>query len=192
MNYDSLQSPNIDDIKDEFSRDYFEGKSPTLSQFVSRYPAFADELTEFVLKFSELTVVPAETQEPTELGQRAMERALSASKTKARTIAERMTEIGLTEPALVKELRAPIEMFALFHRTHVTAGAERFFRSVARVLRLTELQSRRMLAPQALAYRSKGSPKPSTRTFFELVEELHSKKLMSKGDFDFWMEGEDE
>lgn len=192
MNNDSLKSLDIDDIKDEFSQAFFEGKKPTLTEYAQRYPEFAEELTDFILSFAELTAVEPESLEPTELSERALVRGLSASKAKAKTVAARLQELGLAQAAFVNELRAPMELLALFHRTHVTSGAERFVRALARTLGLTEAQSRNMLAPRALAHRSKGAPRAKAQTFSQLVEELYSKDLMSKEDRDYWLVGETE
>lgn len=187
MNYDSLKSPNIDDIKDEFSSDFIEGKRPTLNQFVDRYPQFADELTDFILTFAQLNAVPIEVEPPTPEAETAMERALSASRTQARTIIERMAELDLSKDQLARDLRAPMDLLALFHRNHVSPEPVRFVKAVASALKLTEMQSRRMLAPQALSYRAKGAPQPVVKTFEQLVDELYSNQLISQEDRAFWL-----
>lgn len=187
MNYDSLKSPNIDDIKDEFSSDFIVGKKPTLTQYLDRYPQFADELTDFILTFAQLNAVPIEVEAPTPEAERAMQRALSASRTHARTIIERMAELGLTKDQLAQDLRAPMDLFALFHRNHVSPEPSRFVKAVANVLKLTEMQSRRMLAPQALSYRAKGTPQPAVKTFEQLVDELYANKLISQEDRAYWL-----
>lgn len=187
MNYDSLKSPNIDDIKDEFSSEFIEGKKPTLTQYLGRYPQFADELTDFILTFAQLNAVPVEVEAPTAEAERAMERALSASRTHARNIIERMAELGLTKDQLARDLHAPMDLFALFHRNHVSPEPTRFIRAMAEALQLTEMQSRRMLAPQALSYRAKGTPQPAVKTFEQLIDELYDNKLISQGDRAYWL-----
>ena len=187
MNYDSLNAPDIDDIKDEFSSEFIVGKKPTLTQYLERYPQFADELTDFILTFAQINAVPIEVEEPTPEAEEAMERALSASRTHARSIAERMTELGLTKDQLARVLHAPMDLFALFHRNHVSPEPRSFVRAVAKALKLTEMQSRRMLAPQALSYRAKGAPKPAVKTFEQLVDELHANNLISQEDRAYWL-----
>lgn len=187
MNHDSLKSPNIDDIKDEFASEFIEGKKPTLTQYLGRYPQFADELTDFILTFAQLNAVPVEVGAPTPEAEGAMERALSASRTHARNIIERMAELGLTKDQLARDLHAPMDLFALFHRNHVSPEPTRFIRAMAEALKLTEMQSRRMLAPQALSYRAKGTLQPAVKTFEQLVDELYDKKLISQEDRAYWL-----
>ena len=98
-----------------------------------------------------------------------------------------MTELGLSKDQLSRDLRAPMDMFALFHRNHVSPEPGRFVKAVAKALKLTEMQSRRMLAPQALSYRAKGAPQPAVKTFEQLVDELYTNNLISQEDRAYWL-----
>ena len=94
-------SPNrfnqIDTIKEEFIQEWNSGQNPTLTAYLNRYPEFSEELTQFVMAFALLHAVPLEPSEPSEEARQAMLRGLSAGQTKARTVAARLKEIGLTD-----------------------------------------------------------------------------------------------
>lgn len=190
MNQESFRQEDLEAIKDQFSSDFLDGKEPTLAAYIARYPQFSSELTDFILTFAQLQATPLVETAPTAEAEAAMMRALSASRTRARTIIDRVKELGITESEFTRSVRAPMEIFALFHRNHVARGANAFYKAVAKALSLSELQSRRMLAPQALAFRAQKGPQPVPKSFGAILDELKGHGLISPEDYDYWKEME--
>jgi len=77
-------SPNnlnqLDNIKEHFVKEWLDGQRPTLSAYVAQYPAFSEELSEFVMDFAQLHSTPLELSEPTVEGREAMLRGVSANR----------------------------------------------------------------------------------------------------------------
>jgi hypothetical protein len=192
MNRNSLNQNDIDTIKDLFSREFLDGKKPTLASYIAKYPEWTDELTDFILSFAMLHAEPVSEFETSAEAEAAMRRGLSASQSLARSIADRMSEVGLTEAEFCTRVRAPMEIFALFHRNHVLGGAKKFYRAVAKALSLSELQSRRLLAPQALALKASKKPDVTPKTFGDILDELMKHQIISSEDYAYWKSQETE
>lgn len=183
-------SPNhfnqVDTIKDEFVEAWNNGENPTLASYLQRFPEYADELTEFIMAFAQVHAVKLVESQPSQQSMEAMLRGLSAGQAKARTVAARLKEIGMSELELSKRLRAPIELLGVFHGNQVQDVPSTFWKKLAQALSLSEIQGRQMLAPRNLAYRASKGAVPQPRQFADVIDELQQNNLISPEDFAYW------
>lgn len=183
-------SPNhfnqVDTIKDEFVQEWNNGHNPTLASYLQRFPEYADELTEFIMAFAQVHAVPLVESQPSDQAKEAMLRGLSAGQAKARTVAARLKEIGMSELELTKRLRTPMELLGVFHSNQIQDVPRTFWVRLAQALSLSEIQGRQMLAPRNLAYRTAKGAVPQPKQFAHVIDELQKNGLISPEDYAYW------
>lgn len=178
----------LDAAKMEFIGAWRNGSQPTVQQYITRYPAFAQELTEFILTFVELERSEAEVVEEIEdstLMTRALARAKAAHEglPPPQNLMDLAKASGITMPDIQAAISLPGQVLMRIMRGQLLDPNTKLVRAFAQALRRRqdEIVAAIMtpVAPKiALGgnYRATGSGRlnaqsPERKSFRQLLEE---------------------
>mgnify|MGYP001617728913 CR=1 FL=1 len=200
MSSQELQQ-SLQDIELRFMEEWHLGQNPSLEKYASQYPQFADELAEFVILFAmsqhsqalDIREITAETHRAVELG-------LSASRSQAHSLAERLQELDTNPEQLSVRLDLPLTIISWLNQCILVELPRVLVTALARELCQTTAQIRELIEPPqartslALHYRATGQPKAtitSVRTFKEAMIQCRDSNLASDEQLRKWLTGEE-
>lgn len=171
----------LEDIKIKFLEDWDAGLAPTLDVLVRQHPAYASDLSRFVLQVLELkrSPIPADDSfEPSARESQAFERGLEAAMSGAEVLIQRLREIDKTTAAFATAMNLPNEIGLMLAKNGLTELPAKLTERAARFLEVSRGKAAQLLAPRpqmpqaAYLLRAKtGSTgfTPTMRTFREAL-----------------------
>ncbi len=195
----------LERAKLEFIDAWDSGEQPTVQDFITRYPALAEELSDFILTFIEAERAVArepEVTQPSELALRALKRARQERgliTTRAVTLQDIAKAANVTMAGLVKTLELPNTVLLPIFRGQVLEPTRQILKALAQALQRTEAEIRAAfsvpISPQALLsghHRAESgrlqAPDLPRMTFRQLIEESAE---LTDDQKRFWLEEDD-
>jgi hypothetical protein len=173
----------LEAIQLQFMEEWDAGEHPSLGDYISRYPQFARELTDFVLLYVEVESAAAlvpEGEEEAPAGEAALERVRAGALAPASNLRDARKAFAWTPARLARELELPARAVIQFERGLVRDWSRKLECILARVLCCTQeetvllLQACRPGQTASAHYSAQGTPQAgiqTVRTFAEVLEE---------------------
>lgn len=181
----------LDAAKERFIDEWEKGERPTLDRYVALYPKFARELSEFIIGYASLSAFDPEDIEQEQFDeaqvQSAIQRGVEAGFSNARSLNERLTEIGCTHDQFYELIDVTQDFIAAFQRQPVTNVPISFWHVAALALNDTLSRVQQFLSPKRLAFRSGQAPQATPVEFSSLLSRVHAANGLSDSQFEHWL-----
>lgn len=189
-------------IELDFMEAWEAGSSPTLQDYVARYPQYAGAITEFVLGYLELEGALARTplpDIPSAATERAVKLALQAAFAPADNLKQARIALGLNQRQLAQELNLPSIMILWLEGGDIVDSDTRLEAKLGHLIGRTPVQTRLLLAAPAppaappIHLKATGTlPHQNTlakrRTFREALEECDRQGHLTDGQRREWLQ----
>ncbi|RYG28119.1 hypothetical protein EON81_29070, partial [bacterium] len=135
MNHEGSNTNELDDIKFSFITSLHAGERPTMENYIERYPEHQSELIDFILTYAEVFSGPHSHEDcDMETASGAMDRVFASKESKARTLPDRLAEMGSTKEEFANRLGIPFDVYIELGRRTVNGVAAWFWATTADAL----------------------------------------------------------